>query len=185
MPGPRPKPDAQRQRRNAPKKPAVGRSVVPAGVSQLPVAPPKASTHWRPATKEAWTSVWVHPIMAAVDRALHEPELRRLFDLRDERETILIIVRADPMVEGSQGQIRMHPIYARLSAIEAEIRQLEDRNGLNPKSLLDLGLTFNQARRSLDELAKGANDDGQEDDDTDEEADPRQVDRSPQARRRT
>jgi len=175
MPGPRPKPDGERQRRNVPKKPPAGRSVVPAGVAHLPVEPPGPSSHWRPATKAEWRAVWIHPIMAAVDRALHEPELRRLFDLRDEREIIALIVRNQPVVEGSQGQDRMHPLYARLSTVESEIRQLEDRNGLNPKSMLDLGISFGQAKRSLDELAEGLNDNGEDGGDSGEEEDPRKV----------
>jgi hypothetical protein len=136
-------------------------------------------------TKTGWAAVWVHPIMAAVDRSLHEPELRRLFDLRDEREIISAIVRASPVVEGSQGQERMHPLYARLSTVETELRNLEDRNGLNPKAMADLGISFAGAKKSLDELAEGLEDDPTEDDGASEEADPRTIEATATAVRRT
>lgn len=189
MPGPRPKADAQRQRRNTPTKAAPGSRMLPAGVAQLPLDPPAPTKHWRAATKRGWAAVWTHPIMAAVDRALHEPELRRLFDLRDEREIIAAIVRASPVVEGSQGQERMHPLYARLSTVETELRNLEDRNGLNPKSMADLGISFAGAKKSLDDLAEGLENDPTEE--CDDETDPRIVEatavvtprRSPKARR--
>jgi hypothetical protein len=148
---------------------------LPTPLATLPVKPPSASRHWRAKTKSDWQAVWVHPIMAAVDRALHEPELRRLFDLRDEREVISAIVRACPVVEGSQGQERMHPLYGRLSTVETELRNLEDRNGLNPKAMADLGISFAGAKKSLDDLAAGLEDGTSEDLDGEEEVDPRIV----------
>ncbi len=149
--------------------------MLPAGVSRLPTKPPPATKHWLPATKRRWSAIWIHPIMAAFDRTLHEPQLRRYFNLLDEWELLSAIVRETPVVEGSQGQERMHPLYARLSTVETELRNLEDRNGLNPKAMADLGISFAGAKKSLDDLAEGLTDDPSEDD-VDEDDDPRIVD---------
>jgi len=175
MPGPRPKTDAQRQRRNAPKKPATGRSVIPAGVAQLPVPPPEPTPRWIASVQEDWLAVWSHPVMAAVDRTLHERQLRRLFDLYHQREILTAIVEAQPVVDGSQGQERPNPMWARLGQVESELLALEDRNGLNPKALADLGITFAASKKSLAELAEGLTDDGSEDGQSGEEEDPRYV----------
>ena len=187
MTGPRPKPEGQRQRRNPTKKPALGKSVIPAKIA-APVAAnvPKPTSRWRAVTKSDWKAIWSHPITMAMDRTLHEPQMRRLFDLRDDREVIAAIVRAEPVVEGSQGQSRPHPLMARLGQLESEIRQLEDRNGLSPKSMADLGVSFGAAKKSLDDLAQGIEDDDDQGDFEDEE-DPRIIDiqEAPRSRKTT
>jgi hypothetical protein len=43
-------------------------------------------------------------------------------------------------------------MYRQRTAADAEIRQLEDRLGLNPRSGLQLGIQFSEAARSLEEL---------------------------------
>jgi hypothetical protein len=43
-------------------------------------------------------------------------------------------------------------MYRQRSAVDAEIRQLEDRFGLHPKAGLQLGIVAGEAARSLEEL---------------------------------
>lgn len=168
MPGPRPKPDAQRQRRNMPKKPATGTAIIPASAAEIV---PDPSPDWSDTVAADWQALWSHPILAAMDTALHEPTLRRLFDRRDEYRKLFAICMAAPLVEGSMGQSRANPLYSRLSAVESQLIALEDRTGLNPKAMADLGISFAGAVKSLDELAEGSNAQVLED-----EADPRIVD---------
>ena len=61
-------------------------------------------------------------------------------------------LREEPMSVGSQGQKILNPMYRQRSAVDAEIRQLEDRFGLHPKAGLQLGIVYGEAARSLEEL---------------------------------
>lgn len=168
MPGPRPKPADRRQRRNEPKKGQLGLPAGDsAGITQLP-APP-AARHWSAGIKTQWRELWTHTLAQAIDRTVHLPNLRLLFDLRDEREKMAAITRAQPLVEGSMGNVRPHPLFARLGVVEAKIIELEKSIGLNPKAALDLGMQFNEMQRSLDDLARSAG----ADDELEDEDDPR------------
>jgi hypothetical protein len=72
--------------------------------------------------------------------------------MRDERERMDLELRLNPMLIGHKGQTILNPLYRQRSAMDAEIRQLEDRLGLNPRSGLQLGIQFSEAARSLEEL---------------------------------
>ena len=56
------------------------------------------------------------------------------------------------MVIGSQGQAVINPLYSALLKVDAEIRQLEDRIGMSPKSRISLGISIGQAKKSLADL---------------------------------
>ena len=47
--------------------------------------------------------------------------------------------------------------------LDEEIRQLEDRLGLTPRARLQLGITFSEAAKSLDDLNRMFTGDGGED----------------------
>lgn len=104
MPGPPPKPAAQRQRRNA--APAVTR-LSAAGRQGKPPPLGTKKPAWRKATREWWKTVWSSP-MAAAFLPADVPILRRLATMLDGYDRL-----PDPK-------------------LLAEIRQLEDRFGLSP-----------------------------------------------------
>ena len=56
------------------------------------------------------------------------------------------------LVEGSQGQPRINPLFTTIATMDAEIRQLEDRFGLSPRARLALGIQLGEAHRSLADL---------------------------------
>jgi hypothetical protein len=70
----------------------------------------------------------------------------------EERERMDTYLREEPMTVGSQGQKILNPMYRQRTAVDAEIRQLEDRFGLHPKAGLQLGIVYGEAARSLEEL---------------------------------
>jgi hypothetical protein len=78
--------------------------------------------------------------------------------------------RKRPILAGSMGQPTLNPLTKQLGAVDAEIRQLEDRFGLSPRAAMALGIIFTDLHKNLDELNREANAD---DDDQDEEEDPR------------
>ena len=120
---------------------------IPIAEDALPPAPPHLSDRW----KESWLTFWSSPFASLVAPA-QRPAVERLFGLYDERERMDSFIRAEPMVAGSQGQPVVNPMYRQRTAADAEIRQLEDRLGLNPRSGLQLGIQFSEAARSLEEL---------------------------------
>jgi hypothetical protein len=111
MPGPSPKPDDQRRRRNPPtfawvELPKSGREGSP---PRLP-----AWRQWQPKTKRWWKELWAKP--QAVMWEQDGSTLLTLACLYDD----LIAGRADA------------------AKVSAEMRQHEDRHGLNPKAMLQL-----------------------------------------------
>ena len=46
----------------------------------------------------------------------------------------------------------LNPLYNALLKIDAEIRNLEDRIGLNPKARVSLGIQIGQAKKTLSDL---------------------------------
>lgn len=117
---------------------------------------------WLRATKESWATHWTGPLVSVYLPATDEAVIRRLFGLRDERERMMRAIRRARLVEGSRGQPRANPLYAQVAAFDAEIRQLEDRVGLSPRSRLALGIQLGRAQASLADLAAAA--DGDDDD---------------------
>lgn len=143
------KPPSRRQRRN----PTRALAAVSAA-SSVPPAPKE----WLAPTKAAWTALWECSVANLFDPSVL-PALTRLFELRDRRERYTRALRRRPMVAGSQGQPVAHPLARLVPVLDAEIRQLEDRFGLNPRAQLALGLAFGEAQRTLADLNRDLDDD--------------------------
>ena len=60
--------------------------------------------------------------------------------------------RKQRLVIGSQGQLALNPLGRLWMTLAREIRQMEDRLGLTPKSRLLLGIKLAGAKKSLDQL---------------------------------
>jgi hypothetical protein len=103
-------------------------------------------------TRDDWDAFWRSPLAATALPDTDGPSIRRLFVLRDQAERISRAVRSKPVVPGSMGQSRANPLYQTLTALLAEIRQLEDRFGLSPMARLRLGVQLGDAARSLADL---------------------------------
>lgn len=151
------KPDSERQRRN---KVGLNLTLVKtdAAATALALLPP-SDHRWLAATKQAWVDLWQSEMVNAYNQVTDVPALRRLFGLRDQRERYSRAVASCPVVEGSRGQLVSHPLLAEIKTLDPEIRQLEDRFGLNPKARVSLGIKFGQAAASLADLNKGISDD--------------------------
>ena len=153
--GPSPKPD--KARRHRPKTPASrsGSHVIDlrrAGAPDIPEAPDGLLER----TQAWWEAYWTTDVARVVQASSDVPALSRLATLYDERERVFALLRAKkgsgPLVKGSQDQWVANPLYRVLAALDAEIRQLEDRFGLNPRARLSVGLALTQARRELEDL---------------------------------
>lgn len=160
MRGPPPKPDDRRQRRNKPPSLAVVRTLKP---RPLPIPP--VPDGLLPSTRAAWSKYWNTPISRIVE-ASDEPAIARLFRLYDERERAYRSLRKRRIVVGSQGQAVLNPLARYVAQCDAEIRALEDRFGLSAKARLQLGITFGEAKKTLEDLNRDLDDD-------DEHPDPR------------
>ncbi len=78
--------------------------------------------------------------------------IRRLFILYDERERAYEEAKDKRIVKGSQDQEVLNPLLKYIAQCDTEIRQIEDRLGMSPRSRLQLGIAFGDAMRSMDEL---------------------------------
>lgn len=136
MPGPAPKPAAQRRRRNV----TTGRATLPAGGrgGRAPTLP--GGKDMLAETRRWWRTVWASPMATAwIDADL--PALVRLANLQDlvarelrgwtDRERIGEIYQDE--ADQALGIVRVHLAGAMVStSVLAEMRQLEDRLGLTP-----------------------------------------------------
>lgn len=108
MPGPAPKDPASRRRRNA----SVGKTMLPAGGRQGDAPAWPFSTVDEPST---WAELWATPQAAAWERLGWTRTVARY--------AMLLLEVEQPEAKGT---------------ILAEVRQLEDRLGLNPKAMRSL-----------------------------------------------
>ena len=103
-------------------------------------------------TKLWWEDFWNSDLASAIDTKSDQQAVYRLATLIDERERIFKQAKKDRLVVGSQGQAVLNPLYSAMLKIDAEIRQLEDRLGMNPKSRISLGIQLGQMKKTLADL---------------------------------
>ena len=103
-------------------------------------------------TKLWWENFWNSDLASAIDTKSDQSAVYRLATLIDERERVYKQAKKDRLVVGSQGQVVLNPLYSAMLKLDAEIRQLEDRIGMNPKSRVSLGIQIGQAKRTLADL---------------------------------
>lgn len=128
-------------------------AIVPLADQPLAAA---ASPDWLPATKDKWDSYW----MADVARAATEVDLSalgRLFTYYDEWERCYAAAKdGGRMVEGSQGQPVLNPLYKHMDSLEGLISKLEAELGMTPLARQRLGLAITETKKSVAELNKMA-----------------------------
>ena len=146
MPGPGPKNSERRQRANR----APSLHVVVGGGPKVVAPPPQK--HWLQQTREAWAAYWSSDLAQVIDPATDGPAVLRLFTLHDERERAYRGYRKKRVVTGSRRQQVTNPLARVMIALDAEVRQLEDRLGLTPRARLQLGVTYGEAARSLEAM---------------------------------
>ena len=140
--GPAPKTEG-RQRRNKPNTVQLD----PSRDLQLPELP----QHWTPEVLQEWQLFWASDVAAAVSQS-DIPSLIRLFDLRAMEQDYREQAQKEPLVTGSKGQPVQNPLLKVADTFRAEIRQLEDRYGLNPAARAKLGIDNSKLQTSLLDL---------------------------------
>ena len=113
---------------------------------------PKLRGRYLKNTKLWWEDFWNSDLASAIDTKSDQQAVYRLATLIDERERIFKQAKKDRLVVGSQGQAVINPLYSAMLKIDAEIRQLEDRLGMNPKSRISLGIQLGQMKKTLADL---------------------------------
>ena len=113
---------------------------------------PKLKGRYLKITKEWWEDFWNSDLASAVDTKSDQSSVYRLATLIDERERVYKQAKKERLVVGSQGQVVLNPLYSAMLKLDAEIRQLEDRIGMNPKARVLLGISIGQAKKSLSDL---------------------------------
>ncbi len=140
----------------------------PRGTDIVPLRPPPDDL--LPATVEEWKAFWASPYARVVDWSRDRQAIERLFWLYDERRRLAKAGRKKRLVAGSTGQLSLNPLLRQLTATDSEIRQLEDRFGLNPRAAIALGVRLGDLAKTMEDLNREANDDRDE-----EEPDPRKA----------
>ena len=113
---------------------------------------PKLKGRYLKITKLWWEDFWNSDLASAVDTKSDQSAVYRLATLIDERERVYKQAKKERLVVGSQGQVVLNPLYSAMLKLDAEIRQLEDRIGMNPNARVSLGISIGQAKKSLSDL---------------------------------
>ena len=113
---------------------------------------PKLKGRYLKITKEWWEDFWNSDLATAIDHKSDQSAVYRLATLIDERERVYKQAKKDRLVVGSQGQVVLNPLYSAMLKLDAEIRQLEDRIGMNPKSRVSLGIQIGGLKKTLADL---------------------------------
>lgn len=146
MPGPPKKRDSVRSQHDRGPK-VVDLRVVAGGA----IDPGDPDPEWSQETVEWWLAFWGQSELLMGLGSIDVFLVRRVAQLRELRLQALEHLDGHPMVRGSQGQLVANPLSRVLLGYDAEIRQIEDRLGLSPKARVNLGVTFGQAVKSLEE----------------------------------
>lgn len=144
--GPAPKKAGEKQGKSS----TVGSTLKVIEGNPLLASPPEPMD-WLPRQLADWDTFWTTDVAGAVAES-DLPALYRLFDLRDEIERLMNAAREQPMTTGSTGQLVVNPAYKQADTFRSEVRQLEDRFGLNPSARAKLGFEGARAQRTLDDL---------------------------------
>ncbi len=131
-------------RRNKPQQPDL-RLVV----DEVPDVPEWMS----PEVAEWWSAYWASDLAAATYAPTNHPALLRLFHMYEEEATMAQLCREDAMLVGSQGQPVANPAWRILAGLRKELRLLEDRFGLSPRSRLALGIEPGTVKKTIEDLA--------------------------------
>lgn len=145
---PTPKSAERRQRSNS-----GGLQIVPSAEPRVVPSPPDGLL---PDVIDMWDAYWHSDLSQLVTTATDMPGLRRLFRYYDDMERAWAIYRSAPEIAGSRGQTRISHFAKHIRETEPLVARLEDRYGLSPKSRLELGITFGDAARSLEDLYSAA-----------------------------
>jgi hypothetical protein len=118
--------------------------------------------------RDRWITFWRSEMARVVDEERDRPALERLFTLYDERERAYQAFRRARLLKGSTKQPVVNPLWRHATAtLDPEIRQLEDRFGLTPRSRAQLGLAIGGLKKTLDDLNQELDDDGDRSQDQD------------------
>ena len=110
---------------------------------------------WSPAVAAWWSDFWSQKELLLGLGSIDVHVVRRIAGLKQLREEAVAGLKGNPLVAGSQGQPVANPLSRVVLGYDSEIRQLEDRLGLSPRARLNLGVTFGQAHRSMEDALYG------------------------------
>lgn len=125
------------------------------GSSPAAKKPHKPVPGWLKQTRDQWVEYWESDV-AQIIAGHHVPAVYRLFELRDAQSRALRLYKQQPMVDGSMKQPVVNPAMATVQALEKDIRALEDRLGMSPKSQANLGIKIGQAALTAADLNRMA-----------------------------
>jgi P27 family predicted phage terminase small subunit len=123
--------------------------VLDGGRNKIPPVPKNLT----PAVRRAWRAYWTSEV-SSVATEVSRPAIRRLFELYDQRERSMEMVRTALMVRGSVNQLRMNPAAEFVLRLEPAILRLENELGLTPMAMARLGIAVGEAKMTAEQLNK-------------------------------
>jgi hypothetical protein len=107
--------------------------------------------------QDAWRAFWTDVASGAMRPSDTVVALRWVADL-DRYFRLIAAADAEPIVTGSQGQVRPNPLYELAFKVQSAINDAERRIGVGVLDRLRLGLALSESAKSLAELNTEATD---------------------------
>ena len=115
---------------------------------------PEAPTDLGREGKAVWESFWRSEVSAAVDIAADRVDLEDWVRCVDERARYRAAIKAQPLIEGSHGQLKRNPLAIDVKDLSERIQKYSDRFGMNPMARWRLQFTVSEAGKSANDLLK-------------------------------
>jgi hypothetical protein len=136
-----------------PKQPGkrIRRATKQIGVVSAAGKAPKMPSGLCQQAKDAWVSYWSDSVSGIM---LPPDSIVALRWVRNTDRYLRLIAEADrePLVTGSQGQMRPNPLYRLAFSVEDSIKADEATLGIGPLARLKLGVALSESAKSLAEL---------------------------------
>jgi P27 family predicted phage terminase small subunit len=140
-PGPPPKPPSRRIRKTT-------KSI---GVVRSAAIAPRMPRGLCQRAQQAWQAFWGDVASGAMRPADTIVAVRWISDL-DRYFRLVAQADREPIVTGSQGQIRANPLYDTAFKLQSAINDAERRIGISPLDRLRLGVALSESAKSLADL---------------------------------
>lgn len=135
----------------------VGRDIAISRPSARPI--PITPAGLRKVAKDAWVEFWQSPMSSLVQDDSDMDALRDWAWLMSERDRLQPMVKKEPLVLGSTGQLVVNPISKLVADYTRRITQYRDQFGMTPLSRMRLGIAVGEAADTLASLSMSAGSD--------------------------
>lgn len=113
----------------------------------------------RKSAKDAWTAFWSSPMAALIEVESDMDAIKDWAYCISERDRLRPLLRKEPLVIGSTGQLVANPLEKIINQYTRQIDRYREQFGMTPLSRMRLGIAVGEAADTLSDLYASLGDD--------------------------